>query len=72
MVKKRFKISDMHCTSCAISIDFDLEDLEGVKEAKTSYAAQICEIEFDEDKISGQKIVEIIQKSGYTAVPLET
>ncbi|MBI2020855.1 heavy-metal-associated domain-containing protein [Candidatus Daviesbacteria bacterium] len=71
MIKKKFKITDMHCTSCAISIDFDLEDLEGVKSAKTSYAASVCEIEFDTNKLDDQKILENIKKSGYTAIPLE-
>lgn len=57
----------MHCSSCAMNIDFDLEDLEGVKFSKTSYAAQITEIEFDQEKINDQKIVETIKKTGYTA-----
>ena len=72
MVKKKFKIIDMHCTSCAISIDFDLEDLEGVSKAQTSYAKAICEVEFDASKLNEQEILEIIKKTGYTAVPLES
>ena len=67
-MKKKLKIEGMHCTSCAMSIDFDLEDLEGIKTAKTSYASQVCEVEFDEDRISNQKIIQTIQKTGYTVV----
>ncbi|MBI4991414.1 cation transporter, partial [Candidatus Gottesmanbacteria bacterium] len=33
-----FKISGMHCTNCALTIDMDLEETEGVKESNTSYA----------------------------------
>ncbi len=33
-----FKIQGMHCTSCAMNIDGELEDTEGIKEAKTNYA----------------------------------
>ena len=51
IVKKKLKIEGMHCTSCAMNIDFDLEDLEGVKIAKTSYAKEMCEVEFDPVKI---------------------
>lgn len=72
MVKKKFKIIDMHCTSCAINIDFDLEDAAGIKQSKTSYAAAVCEVEFDEEKLSVQQIVKVIQKAGYSAIPLET
>lgn len=67
MTKKKFKIEGMHCTSCAITIDMDLEDLEGIKEAKTSYARMETEIEFDPEKIDEEKILETIKKSGYTA-----
>lgn len=66
-MKKKFKITDMHCTSCALTIDMDLEDLEGVKESKTSFAKSETEIEFDPEKVSTELILETIQKSGYEA-----
>jgi len=68
IVKKKLKIQGMHCTSCAMNIDFNLEDLEGVKSAKTSYAKQELEVEFDEEKIDNQKIIQTIKKTGYTVV----
>lgn len=71
MIKKKLKIEGMHCTSCAMTIDFDLEDLEGVKSAKTSYASSVCEVEFDAGKLDDQKILETIKKSGYSALPLK-
>lgn len=70
MTKKKFNIDGMHCTSCAMSIDMDLEDLEGVKEAKTSYAKGETEVEFDEEKVKEEQILEIIQKLGYQASPV--
>lgn len=66
IVKKKLKVKGMHCTSCAMSIDFDLEDL-GVKNAKTNYAKQECEVEFDEDKIKPQQVIDQIKKTGYKA-----
>lgn len=67
MIKKIFKIIGMHCTSCALNIDGELEDTEGVKESKTSYAKQHTEVTFDERKINDKKILEIIKKAGYSA-----
>ncbi len=67
IVKKRLKIEGMHCSSCAMNIDFDLEDSEGIKKARTSYAAQVCEVEFDEGVISVERVVNVIQKTGYQA-----
>jgi len=72
MTKIKLKIDGMHCTSCAMNIDFDLEDLEGVKIAKTSYAKQECEIEYDEEQVRTEKIFETIKKTGYSATPLES
>ena len=66
--KKKFKIIDMHCTSCALTIDMDLEDLDGVTKAQTSYAKAECEVEFDSAKLELNILIETIKKSGYTAM----
>jgi copper chaperone CopZ len=66
IVKKKLKIDGMHCTACSMNIDFDLEDL-GVKSAQTNYAKQESEIEFDEEKITLNEIIETIKKTGYQA-----
>lgn len=67
IVKKKLKIEGMHCASCAMTIDFDLEDVEGVKSAKTNYAKQESEVEFDEEQLDIEKIVKTIEKTGYNA-----
>ncbi len=69
IVKKIFEIKGMHCSSCAMNIDFDLEDLEGVKSVNTNYAKQESEIEFDEEKLDLKVILEQIKKTGYSASP---
>lgn len=61
VVKKKLNIFGMHCTSCAMNIDFELEDTEGVKEVKTSYAKQETEVAFDPDKVSIEKMITIIK-----------
>lgn len=68
IVKKKIKIEGMYCTSCAMNIDFDLEDVEGVKSAKTNYAKQETEVEFDEDKLKPEIVIQTIQKTGYKAM----
>lgn len=67
VIKKKLKIEGMHCTSCAMNIDFDLEDVEGVKGAKTNYAKQESEVEFDEEKVKLPELIKIIEKTGYQA-----
>lgn len=67
-MKKKFKIEGMHCTSCALTIDMDLEDLEGVKSSKTSYAKAETEVEFETDKVKDEDLIEVIKKAGYTVM----
>ncbi|KKQ67333.1 MAG: Heavy metal binding protein [Candidatus Daviesbacteria bacterium GW2011_GWA2_38_24] len=67
IVKKKLKIVDMHCSSCVMSIDMDLEDQKGVKSVNTSYTKQETEVEFDEDQVNIQQLMETIKKTGYSA-----
>ena len=68
MKKIKLKITGMHCTSCSMSIDGELEDTEGIKESNTSYAKQQAEISFNEELIDENKIIQIIKSVGYDAV----
>lgn len=72
MIKKKLKIEGMHCSSCCLAIDMDLEDLEGIINVKTSYAKAETEIEFDPAKLDEEQILQTIKKSGYEATPIET
>lgn len=67
ITKKKFKIDGMHCTSCSMNIDGELEDTEGVKESSTNYARQQAEISFETEKITEEKIIKIIKSLGYSA-----
>ncbi len=71
MIKKNYKIDGMHCTSCAMSIDGELEDTDGVKKANTSYAKSITEVEYDQDKLTHEEILSTIKRAGYSAQPLD-
>ncbi len=61
MNKIKLNIFGMHCTSCAMNIDGELEDSEGVKESKTNYAKQVTEVTFDPEVTSVEKLVTIIR-----------
>lgn len=67
MIKKVIEISGMHCVSCAINIDGELEDTKGVFESNTNYAKQKTQISFDPKLIEQKEIVKIIKNLGYDA-----
>lgn len=62
------KITGMHCSSCAINIDFELEDIDGVISTTTDYARQQSEVTFYPDKVTPKLLTECISKLGYTAI----
>ena len=68
MIKKQFRVQGMHCVGCAMTVDGALEDLAGVKSASTSYAKQVVEVVYDETKVTEKKLIEAVQKAGYTAL----
>lgn len=56
----KYKISGMHCASCASMIELDLEDA-GIK-SKCSYAKEELVVEVPHNP---KKVIDIIKKSGY-------
>lgn len=66
MTKKKFKISGMHCISCAMNIDGELEDIDGVKAANTNFAQAFVEVEYESD-IDDEVIIKAIKSAGYEA-----
>ncbi|MCL4417163.1 MAG: cation transporter [Actinobacteria bacterium] len=58
----------MHCTSCAMNIDGELEDTDGVKSASTSFAKGMVEVEFDSSKLSDEDVIKVIKTAGYDAL----
>lgn len=63
MIKKSYKVTGMHCPSCPLVIESDLEDA-GVK-ASCNYARQTLDVEYDESCVSDEKITEVVRASGY-------
>jgi len=59
------KINLMHCASCATEIEKVLKKVEGIKEARVSFATSESEIIYDPEKISVSEIENYIKKAGY-------
>lgn len=65
MKKKLIKIKGVHCVSCKILIETEINALPGVKNIKVDYKTGQCQLEFDESKISQKKIIAEIIKLNY-------
>jgi copper chaperone CopZ len=69
MIKKLFKVEDMHCANCAMKLESLEDDLPGIKEVNASYVKQQMTVEYDENAVSVDEIITAVKKRGYRAVP---
>ncbi|MEK7585597.1 MAG: cation transporter, partial [Patescibacteria group bacterium] len=68
MTKIVLKIKGMHCASCAILIDKLVGKQPGIEKVSTSYGAEKVTLEFDESKISLNKVDDLINQLGYDMI----
>jgi len=64
-VYKTYKISGMHCASCASIIENTLKKTEGVESVFVNYGNESVKLIFDNAKVDFNKIAEEIKKLGY-------
>jgi len=67
MITKTFRVTDMHCTNCAMKIEDIEDDLPGIKQITASYQKMKVIVEFDETLVNEAQILEAVKNKGYTA-----
>ncbi len=70
MVKKVFRVDDMHCSSCSMRIESIEDDLPGIKQVSASYQKSRMEVEYDEGKVTEAQIIAAVAAKGYHAAAL--
>ncbi len=70
-VHESLRIEGMDCPTCATVIEHALGRLDGVLEAKVSYAAERLRLEYDSEKSSHRAVVRRIEALGYGVFKLE-
>ena len=66
-MKTELHIEGMHCASCALDIKETLELTAGVQHAAVTFDGQTAHIEFDEQLVQQQTLIQRIQVLGYQA-----
>jgi len=67
MIKKTFRVTDMHCPNCAMALEGIEDDLPGIRQVSASYQKMQMMVEYDEAKVSEAQILEAVKRKGYTA-----
>lgn len=63
--KIKLKVKGMHCKSCEVLIKDELEEQEGITDVQISHETGEFTADIDENKISVQKVKDIIKEQGY-------
>lgn len=65
--KVTLSVTGMTCASCEHHIEGEVVKLSGVSSVKASYTGKSAIVEYDPSKVDEEKIIEAINKTGYTA-----
>jgi copper chaperone CopZ len=69
MVKKVFRVPDMHCSACVMRLEGIEDELTGIKRITASYRQQQMVVEYDETRVTEQQIIAAALQHGYQALP---
>ena len=70
MVKKIFRVADMHCTACVMRLESIEDLLPGIIQVTASYRKQQMEVAYDEALVDETQIIAAVKKQGYVAISL--
>lgn len=66
-MKEKFDVFGMSCSACSAKIQNRLNNEEGVTSCEVNLLTNSMLVEFDEKNLDAQKIVKIVQNTGYDA-----
>ena len=66
-MKKEFKVEGLKCSGCAKAVENAVSALEGVEKASVVLEVKKLTVEFLQDKVDEQRIIEAVSKAGYQA-----
>ena len=69
MTKQTLQIQGMHCASCASVIKKKLSAMPHINSVSVNYVTEKVELDFDDTRISIEKMNQEIGKFGYTLIP---
>ena len=64
---KEFKVEGLKCSGCVKAVENAASAVEGVEKTSVDFEAKKLTVEFQQDKVEEQKIIEAVSKAGYQA-----
>ncbi len=70
-MKEKFTVTGMTCSACSAGIERTLNKIEGMEKAEVSLMGESMTVEYDEKKVSRERIVKAVEDLGYGALPFD-
>ena len=70
MKSLKFKVAGMHCPGCVTSVKEALLSAPGISKAEVDISNDTATVEFFENQTTVDKLVSIIENSGFKAEPI--
>ncbi len=66
-----FRVPNMHCSGCALTLEGLEDEVDGIRSVKASYRQQTMEVTFDESRVTPAHIIAAAKEHGYDAVAIQ-
>lgn len=63
-MKNKFKVNGMHCVSCAMIIENEIEEMGEIEDVECSYKKNLLKI-YSEGEITANQLNKMFEKFGY-------
>lgn len=63
----KYLVADMSCAHCKARIEKEVNALNGIDSAEVELDSKILTVNFDDNKVSNDTIVNAVSEVGYTA-----
>lgn len=66
--EKSFKLEGITCAACVRAVEKAVTKIDGINEVNVNLATEKMIVVYDNDKTSGEDIIEAVNKAGYKAL----
>ncbi len=66
-MRQKFNVTGMTCSACSAAVDRNIKKLDGVTDVNVNLVTNSMTVDFDDTIIDSDKIIEVVEKTGYGA-----
>lgn len=66
-MKEKYDVTGMTCSACSSRVEKCVSHLDGIKEVSVNLLTNSMQVEYDEQELSSEQIIEEVEKAGYGA-----